>query len=93
VLALLALGSLSSLAEEIGEKHDFDDHSEKFDSWCRAYGRDRGEEGTGPRTFPSEAEFNVYAVNDCAYLFKGGQWLARKHSGAWTLAESLLEVA
>lgn len=93
VRALLALGSLSSLAEEVGERHDFDDHSEKFNSQCRAYGRDRGEDGTESRTFPSEAEFNSYASNDYAYLFKSGQWFARERGGAWALASLMLEAS
>lgn len=43
VSALIALGSISSLAEEIGEKHSFDDY-EAHRNWVRAYHRDRGEE-------------------------------------------------
>lgn len=42
VQMLLDLGALSILAEKIGEKHGFDDRS--HDDWCKAYGRDRGEE-------------------------------------------------
>ena len=38
---LILLGDLSSLAEEIGEKHDFDRCPP---NWCNAYSRDRGEE-------------------------------------------------
>lgn len=50
---LVALGSLSSLGEEIGVKHSFDRpmagskayeaHWEKYGKMCTAYGRDRGE--------------------------------------------------
>ena len=57
---LLELGDLSSLGAEIGQKHDFDDHKrvcgdpahphyQEFKRQCNAYGRDRGETGTGPR--------------------------------------------
>ncbi len=42
---LLALGDVSTLGEEIGEQHDFDDRSTIVGNWCTAYGRDRGEEG------------------------------------------------
>jgi hypothetical protein len=38
---LLALGDLSVLGKEIGEKHNFIDRSNK--SWCTFYGRDRNE--------------------------------------------------
>jgi hypothetical protein len=51
--ALAALGSLSSLREEIGVKHPFDspmfgtkgheNYEKKYGKMCLAYGRDRGE--------------------------------------------------
>ena len=40
VRALMAIGDISSLDEEIGEKHDFDNRDGKV---VTAYGRDRGE--------------------------------------------------
>lgn len=45
---LLDLGDLSSLGSEIGEQHDFNepygsDLYKQHETWCRAYGRDRGE--------------------------------------------------
>lgn len=46
VAKLLALGALSSLGEEIGEKHNFDKATEQHPTWCLAYGRDRGEDST-----------------------------------------------
>lgn len=42
---LVALGDLSSLAPEIGEKHNFDDRA-ACEGVCTFYGRDRGETGT-----------------------------------------------
>ena len=39
---LMALGSLSSLRPEIGERQDFNQPTSK--DWCLAYGRDRGED-------------------------------------------------
>ena len=42
---LLALGDLSVLAEEIGDKQDFNDYVNRNRNWCLAYGRDRGESG------------------------------------------------
>lgn len=40
---LLALGDISILGDEIGEKHDFDDN-ETHRNWTKAYHRDRGED-------------------------------------------------
>jgi len=50
VRALLKLGDISSLAPEIGFKHDFDNHSDEI---VTAYGRDRGEKGTKARKYMS----------------------------------------
>jgi hypothetical protein len=44
IASLLALGTLSHLDEDIGEKHDFE---RPRPGWCVAYRRDRGEETTG----------------------------------------------
>jgi hypothetical protein len=44
--ALLELGDLSSLGEEIGEQQDFNIISTHNDKWCLAYGRDRGNTNT-----------------------------------------------
>jgi hypothetical protein len=45
---LIALGDLSSLGEEIGEKHNFATHVQEHPKWCLAYMRDRGERGCLP---------------------------------------------
>lgn len=50
--ALLALGDLSSLGGEIGQKHAFDTRP---DDACTAYGRDRGETGVEPKKHKSLA--------------------------------------
>lgn len=76
VEGLIALGDLSSLHEELGEKHDFNVRSE---NWCCAYGRDRGEEGTEAHRSPDLADF-AKITRDCngefAYLFAtDGKWL------------------
>ena len=92
VRALLALGDLSRLASHVGEAHDLDDYSGKFNDVCNAYGRDRGEKGTDAQTFPSEREFNLFASNMYTYLFKGGEWLARSwEDGTWITAKAMLE--
>jgi len=70
--ALLALGDLSSLGNELGEKHDFDSKPNK--NWCTAYGRDRGEDNSEMATttledYPSENESTEYH-----YLFTNEGW-------------------
>jgi hypothetical protein len=83
--ALLALGDLSSLGKEIGEKHDFDFHFCKpGEDWCTAYGRDRGEDNSEMATttledYPSENESTEYQ-----YLFTDEGWKVNSGDG-WHL--------
>ena len=71
VEALMALGDLSSLDHELGEKHDFND-SRAYKGQCNAYGRDRGENGCEAKKFLSIEEF-VKSADDChgehVYIF------------------------
>jgi hypothetical protein len=90
--ALLALGDLSSLGNEIGEKHDFDFHlSKPGEDWCTAYGRDRGETGVSVKTttnnlFPKNTNPYVKFV----YLYtEDGVWEVNSGDG-WQLVEGLL---
>ena len=77
VEALIALGSISSLGFEIGEKQDFDDRSTQKDSWTLAYHRDRGE----------ELVINEYDdipswiddMEEYAYLWNGNEWIVNDH--------------
>ena len=108
VKALVDLGNISVLAEEIGEQHPFDtfgmseaDINPLWSTWCLAYGRDRGETGQEAQVFAS--------VRDCAdqvgengdeyrYLFDGEAWfvLSRygKFAGKWDdVREALKEAA
>ena len=61
VKELMALGDLSSLGEEIGQKHNWNNRDEYCfkdgSSWCNAYGRDREEEDVSSRTFKTFEEF------------------------------------
>ena len=60
VLALMLLGDISSLREDIGMAHSFDDRyadSDPRSRWCVSYGRDRGETGATARTFANFAEY------------------------------------
>lgn len=72
---LLALGSLSSIGPEIGEKRDFADNNDRF---CKAYHRDRGEDFEENTVFPSVKEMQLEANNklgaEFAYVFADGKW-------------------
>lgn len=87
VAQLIALGDLSSLGTEIGEKQDFDRPTNR--DWCCAYGRDRGEEdveaGHGPM-----AEFWLVSRNyGYTYLFdKDGVWRTKETTLADKLADN-----
>ncbi len=70
--ALMELGDLSSLGTEIGEKHDFDKPVNR--DWCRAYGRDRDEEGVEAGTCEDASEFWREVDTSHSYLFREGQW-------------------
>lgn len=87
VKQLIDLGDISSLREEVGEKHSFDrNHDEPelpmTDNWCLAYHRDRGEEwsGVAPQTYDHIGDwvqgFDM-GVEYC-YLWDGQDWLVHK---------------
>lgn len=83
VQALLDLGDLSSLRQEIGEPHTFDRHQaepelDMFDNWCLAYGRDRGETDVDAKTFEDVKTWvESMASSWCEYfyLWDGRDWL------------------
>ena len=75
--ALVALGSISSLGEQIGEQQDFDDRSTQKDNWTLFYSRDRGEE-------LSIQEYDdipswIADMEEYAYLWNGQEWLVNDH--------------
>ena len=73
---LVALGDLSSLHANIGEKHDFDDR-QAGDNQCTFYGRDRGEEGVEFETDTSFDDFFLRAEKCGAefyYIMRDGVW-------------------
>ena len=92
---LIDLGSLSSLAENIGEKHDFDwmhqyfkeggnYHEDPRYHMVKAYGRDRGETDVD-----ADIDDNADAMyhraaegwEEYAYLFRDGQWFVTPVGG------------
>ena len=54
VVSLLNLGDISSLDQDIGEKHPFFDRPKGSTTF---YGRDRGDRGTAPRLYATREEF------------------------------------
>ena len=75
--ALVALGSISSLGEQIGEQQDFNDRSTQKDNWTLFYTRDRGEE-------LSIQEYDdipswIADMEEYAYLWDGNDWLVNDH--------------
>ena len=84
---LVALGDLSSLRANIGEKHAFSkfelptEEVEAFETltenWCTFYGRDRGEKGTEfevDHTFAEFLERVDGSGGDYYYIMENGQW-------------------
>jgi hypothetical protein len=72
VNALLKLGDLSVLGMFLGEKHDFD---KPVRGWCRAYGRDRGEENVSAKNGDYTKLIEDRNV-DYVYVFDGDYWEA-----------------
>jgi hypothetical protein len=75
--ALMALGELGRIAENIGEKHRYGHGPE---DWCDAYGRDREEDDAeAAKTYSANDYLNSYA-SDYAWVY-----LHSITDGAWTV--------
>lgn len=98
---LVSLGDISSLGEEIGEEHPFSyigimdskEYDEKYGRMTTFYGRDRGEQDVGYKTFQSYDDF-VDFFKGCgaeyAYIMNQGTWYVKQYSGDLELlAEAL----
>jgi hypothetical protein len=75
--ALVALGAISSLGEQIGEPQDFMDRDTQKDEWTLFYSRDRGEQ-------LSIQEYDdipswIDDMEEYAYLWNGTEWLVNDH--------------
>ena len=68
---LLALGNLSCLTSEIGEKHDF---NKSNPAWCVAYGRDRGDKDQGAKTVGTIGLYLQRHGQEYNYYFSKGKW-------------------
>jgi hypothetical protein len=82
---LVALGDLSSLQADIGEKHAFSkfdpvtniEHREHNEDWCTFYGRDRGEKGVEfkvAQTFDEFLEQCDLSGAEYYYIMRDGVW-------------------
>lgn len=86
VEALIALGNLSSLGEEVGIEHPFDPprygspehdaHEKKFGRMCLAYGRDRHETDTAAHVAVTLAECwpEEETWTEFTYVWDDGKW-------------------
>ena len=105
---LVALGDISSLGKEIGEKHAFSQfelraeevqaYKELTENWTTFYGRDRGEEGVEFATDHTFAAF-LNRVQGCGaeyyYILKDGVWYCgspNKGSKLVPLSEALAAI-
>lgn len=95
VRELIALGDLSSLGAEIGEKHPFDERvdAETYaETRCTAYGRDRGEKDVDAKTCDSWTALLDDFGQEYDYLFTPGKgWTVRYFAGWDNAVESLAE--
>ena len=96
---LMALGDISSLGAEIGEKHPFDspgfgnpaadEHRRLYGNMCNAYGRDRGEKNTGAKLSRNVTQF-AELEEEYNYLFAEGQWTVKFHNrGRMLLSDAI----
>jgi hypothetical protein len=84
---LISLGGISSLGDEIGEKHDFDKCPKNVTNF---YGRDRDEEGMEAKTFDSRADMiNWFDDSEFYYVFTEGRWLYSKGRNFMELKEEI----
>jgi hypothetical protein len=89
---LVSMGDLSSLGVDIGEKHEFHSEDPEYldigggvscSKQCTFYGRDRGGENTGYKSFDTlNALLNYYEGSWCeyAYILKGNEWFYTKRT-------------
>jgi hypothetical protein len=103
---LVALGDLSSLRAEIGEKHafsKFDLPAEEIDAyealtenWCTFYGRDRGEADTEWQVATTFDQFLEQCDNCGAeyyYIMKDGVWYCGDTYSSSPLSKKLTVLA
>ena len=77
IKALVALGSISSLGAELGDKQDFDNKDSQKDEWTLAYHRDRGEQLVISKY--NDIPSWIDDMEEYAYLWDGNDWLVNDH--------------
>jgi len=92
--ALVALGSISSLRKEVGEKHSFDERFERDDpryQWTTAYHRDRGEDHDVHEFANFEAYRKDHQYEEFEYILRNtGEWQVAAYSEDYVpLAEAI----
>lgn len=99
VYALMLLGSISSLREEIGQAHDFDARYERDDpkaKWVVAYGRDRGEDNVDAHVFKDFQDYvDNHQYEEYEYIYRlDGKWYVSEYGSDYRpLAERLIAAA
>jgi hypothetical protein len=87
---LIALGDISYLGKELGQKHDFDNPTNR--DWCLAYGRDRGEPGVDARTYPNFRAYDTAGQHEeYNYIMRGGVWYVDREGMFDLLEEAMRE--
>jgi len=100
---LVALGDLSSLRRDLGEKHAFSKfdlatqieqrlHEEATENICTIYGRDRGEKNTEFQVAHTFAEFLEQCYHSGAeyyYIMRDGVWYCGDIYGSTPLSNNL----
>ena len=101
---LIALGDMSSLQANIGEKHAFSkhdpvtniEHREHNEEWCTFYGRDRGEKDTEfkvAQTFDEFLEQCDLSGAEYYYIMRDGVWYCGDMYESTPLSKKLTTVA
>jgi hypothetical protein len=103
---LVALGDMSSLRANIGEKHAFSkfdlpaEEVEAFEAltenWCTFYGRDRGEKDTEWKVATTFDQFLEQCYNSGAeyyYIMKDGVWYVGDTYSSTPLSTKLIVLA
>ena len=98
---LVALGDISSLKSEIGEKHPFshydvegmtrEQYYEQFGNMTTFYGRDRDETGVEFKTFFNDQELFAGVDAEYFYVMKDNVWYVSEGSEWKVLSEALAE--
>lgn len=102
---LIDLGDVSSLGNEIGVKHSFDNpgvfnspeynaYKEEFGNMCKFYGRDRGEEGVSARYFKDFADYEQnHQYEEYEYILRtDGKWYVNQGNGYESLEDAIVEM-